>query len=249
MGGSADPWRRERARVAAGSVFSLAHEDPVLRPGATETIERVATMLPLRDGPIPRRAVEEVVAAMAAGEVARLVFRAEERAPQRWRALVDEVGGELAQEPLLAGIATAAIEELLPPPLWLVVMREATADAAPGPIDVLATLPRTTDGLVVVGGRSCVGRLPATFTSGRADRSSMFRAIKDHDMAPRPSTIRGLSGQSTAAGRRGSSYDEPASRGFGPHSRTEGASELCERLLLGAVARLEGLVPIAPSAN
>ena len=46
--------------------------------------------------------------ALPAGDVARLADLAASFAPDRWLALVDEVGGELAREPLLAGIATAA---------------------------------------------------------------------------------------------------------------------------------------------
>jgi len=249
MGGSADPWRRERARVAAGSVFSLAHEDPVLRPEATETIERVATMLPLRDGPIPRRAVEEVVASMAAGEVARLVFRAEERAPQRWRALVDEVGGELAQEPLLAGIATAAIEELLPPPLWLVVMREATADAAPGPIDVLATLLEslTVWSLSEAGAAWADFRrhsLPDGLTAVRCfaqSKITMWHRDRARYVAGPVSRLLPVAEAPRTTSQLREALDLIRER--------RGASELCERLLLGAVARLEGLVPIAPSSN
>jgi len=249
MGGSADPWRRERARVAAGSVFSLAHEDPVLRPEATETIERVATMLPLRDGPIPRRAVEEVVASMAAGEVARLVFRAEERAPQRWRALVDEVGGELAQEPLLAGIATAAIEELLPPPLWLVVMREATADAAPGPIDVLATLlePQTVWSLSEAGAAWADfrrGSLPdgltavqcfaqSKITSGTATEHDTWLARSvDCCQSPRLLVLRASFAMLWTSFANGG-------------ARQSFASAYC----LARWPGLKGLVPIAPSSN
>jgi hypothetical protein len=249
MGESADPWRRERARLAAGSVFSLAHEDPVLRPEATETIERVATMLRPRDGAIPRRAVEEVVASMGAGEVARLVLRAEKRAPQRRRALVDEVGHELAREPLLVGIATAAIEELLPPPLWLVVMREATAAAAPGPIDVLATLlqPQTVWSLSEVVAACADFRrhsLPDGLTAVRCFAQSRVTTWR-RDRARYVARPMGRLLPVAAAPRTTNQLRDALEL----VRRRRGASELCERLLLGAVARLEGLVPIAPSSN
>jgi hypothetical protein len=103
-------------------------------------VEHVAAALPGGGLHVPRSTVEEVLASFTTDEVRRLVAIAARSAPARWRAPVAEVGDELAPEPLLAGVATASIEELLPPPRWLVAMREGTSDQAPGPIDVLATL-------------------------------------------------------------------------------------------------------------
>jgi hypothetical protein len=224
-------------------------EDPMLRPESTESIERAAAVLPSRDRPIPRGVVEEVVASIAAGEVARLVLLAETRAPQRWNALVYEVGEELAREPLLAGIATAAIEELLPPPLWLVVTREATSDAAPGPVDVLATL-----------------LIPHTIWSSSEAKAACAR-LRRHPLPEGLAAVQCFAQSKITAWHRDRAryVARPISRllpiAEAPRTTSQlrdalelvrqrrGAAALCERVLLGAVARLNGLVPIAPSSN
>lgn len=121
-------------------MFSLAGEHPILRPASTETIEHIAAALPCRDQPVPRSAVEQVLNALSGDDVTRLVALVEQCAPDRWRALVVEVGDELAREPLLVGVATAAIQELSPPPPWLIATREGTSTSAPGPMNVLASL-------------------------------------------------------------------------------------------------------------
>jgi hypothetical protein len=74
MGRSEDPWRGERARMAASSVFSLAREDPMLRPESTEAIERVAAELSPRGGPIPRMVVEEAWGAKTRSSCSEFVF-------------------------------------------------------------------------------------------------------------------------------------------------------------------------------
>src|SRR5205823_13781879 len=135
-----DVWSSRDAGVAAAAVFRLALENPVLRPSSSGIAERTAASLAPGGEPIPRRVLEEVIAALPKRDVARMIGLAEQLAPQGWRMLVEEVGHEAALEPLLAGVATAAVSELRPPPRWLVAMRETTADTAPGPLNVLASL-------------------------------------------------------------------------------------------------------------
>jgi hypothetical protein len=193
--------------------------------------------------------VEEVIDAMAAGEVARLVLLAEKRAPRRWSALVDEVGDELAREPLLVGIATTAIEELLPPPLWLLVMREATSGSAPGPIDVLATL-----------------LVPETVWSS-SETEAACAHFRRYPLPEGLAAVRRFAQSKVTAWRcdRARYVARPVARllpvAEAPRTTSQlrealelvrlrsGASELCERLLFGAVARLNGLVPAVPSPN
>lgn len=89
---------------------------------------------------LPKPVVLRLMKGLSARERERLVGLADRAAPDRWRSLLACVGREEAIEPLLVGVVTAAVAELLPPPRWLVAMREGTTDSAPGPLNVLASL-------------------------------------------------------------------------------------------------------------
>jgi hypothetical protein len=242
-------WSRPEASVAACSVFALAAEHPVLRPSSSRIVERWAAAIGPGARTVPYRAVEEVIAALSDGEIARFVALAENLAVERWRALVDEVGVALAREPLLAGIATAAISELVPPPRWLVAMREATADDAPGPVNVLASLlhPESvwSDG-EICDAHAIASALPppqcvaATFSFADAEMTGwrlervrfVARSVAPAIPIPEaPLTSRQLVHALELVGR------------------AEPAQELCQFLLLSAVLRCDGLVPVAPSQN
>jgi hypothetical protein len=245
-----DAWNRASARIAAGSVFSLGQDYPVLRPGSTVATERAAAALSPGTSPIPKRVVEPVIDALPVDDVARLVDLAAACAPRRWHTLVGEVGTELAREPLLAGIATAAIAELVPPPRWLVLMRESTADAAPGPLNVLATLlhPESVWSVDEIrAAHALASRLPlpgelaaivsfanAEMTAWRAQRVRLVaRAVVPLlPIAEAPRTSRQLADS-----------HELLARG------DAAAAELCQLLLLTAVLRLDGRVPVVPSRN
>jgi hypothetical protein len=125
-----DPWSSEPARIAAGHVFRLGEDYPLLRPraaAACAAVRAAAFRLGARGGPVPRQIVEEVRALLGTRELRRLELLADAAAPGRWRPLVDAVGTEHAHE-------------RRPPPRWLAAMREGTADDAPGPLNVLASL-------------------------------------------------------------------------------------------------------------
>jgi hypothetical protein len=213
-----DAWRRPSACAAACSDFALAAESPVLRPSSSRVVERWAAALEPGVTAVPRHAVEEVMAALSGADVARLTGLAEQFAAERWGALVDDVGVELAREPLLVGVATAAISELVPPPRWLVAMREATSDEASGPVNVLASLlhPESV--------------WSATWRPERA--GFVARPVVAAIPIPEaPSTSRQLAHALELIGQAGA------------------AQELCQLLLLSAVPRRDGLVPVAPSHN
>jgi hypothetical protein len=198
---------------------------------------------------VPRHAVEEVIAALSDAEVARLARLAEQLAVERWRALVDQVGVEFAREPLLVGVATAAISELVPPPRWLVAMREATADEAPGSVNVLASLLHPESvwaAREIRGAHALASPLPlpeglavifsfadAEMTTWHLERARFVaRSVASAIPIPEaPSTSRQLADALELIGRAGP------------------AQELCQLLLLSAALRRDGLVPIAPSQN
>lgn len=135
-----DVWGTPAARVAATTVFALANEQPLLRPASSTAAARIAAAPPIDTERVPKAVVEELIAVISEAEARRLARLADQLAPPAWRALVAAVGAEHAREPLLAGVATAALSELLPPPRWLVVWREETVEAASGPLNVLASL-------------------------------------------------------------------------------------------------------------
>lgn len=229
-------------------MFGLAAEYPVLRPSSNDVVERWAAALAPGVKRVPRLAVEEVIAALPDTDVARLSGLADQLAVERWRALVGEVGLVLAQEPLFVGVATAAISELVGPPR-LVAMREATADEAPGSVDVLASLlhPESvwsadeirqahgtasklpfSQGLAAIF--SFANTVVTTWHLSRARfvARSVARAIP---IPEAPSTSRQLADALELIGRAGP------------------AQELCQLLLLRAALSRDGLVPVAPSQN
>jgi hypothetical protein len=230
-------------------VFALAAENPVLRPSSTRVVERWAAALGPGAPSVPRRAVEEVTAALSAADVARLTGLAEQLAVERWGALVDEAGVELASEPLLVGIATAAISELVPPPRWLVAMREATADEAPGAVHVLASIlhPESVwsageihDAHVVASALPPPQQVAAIFRFAEAEMTPwrlqrarfVARSVAPAIPIPEaPSTSRQLVQALELIGRTGP------------------AQELCQLLLLSAVLRRDGLVPVVSSQD
>ena len=245
-----DVWSRPEACAAAMSVFQLAVELPVLRPASSEAARRAASGLPERAETVPKAVVEEVIATLPAEDVTRLVELAGELAPERWRTLVAEVGPEAALEPLLVGVATCAVSELRPPPRWLAEMREATSDAAPGPLNVLASLLRweavwsaeeiraahdRADRALPIPQRyrAALSYADTELTPQRLERARYVaepvRRILPLERAPR--TTRQLSEALALLDRAG------------------GAEELCRALLLMAVMDVDGLVPVAPSRN
>ena len=198
---------------------------------------------------IPRPVVEEVIAALPDDDVARLVGLAERVAADRWRMLVAEVGRRLAREPLLVGVASAAVTELVPPPRWLLAMREATAGEAPGSVNVLASLlhPQSVwsaDEIRAAHALASPLSVPqhvaaiisfanAKVTEWHRDRARLVaRSVTSLlPMAEAPVTSRHLADALAIIGRRST------------------AVELCRLLLLSASLRLDGLVPIVPSQN
>lgn len=242
-------WTRPSASAAARSVFGLATEFPVLRPSSGNAVERCAAALAPGVKSVPRVVVEEAIAALPGDDVIRLSGLADELAPERWQALVREVGRELAYEPLLVGVASAAISELVPPPRWLVGMREATADAAPGPIDVLASLLHpgsvwSADEIRKAHGTAPSFTLPrrlAAIVSAAADVTTRWHLSRAQWVArPVARVIPILEAPATS---------RQLAQALELIALPESAGALCELLLLRAVMSLDGLVPIAPSQN
>jgi hypothetical protein len=221
----------------------------VLRPRSRDAAAQAAARLGDNDARVPKHVVEGVIAALPPDDVARLVALAAEAAPGRWRSLVEEVGSEHAREPLLVGVATRAVAELQPPPRWLVAMREQTAHAAPGPLNVLATLvqPESVWSIDEVAGAEALAspsvpvaeRTRAVFRFAheqlREDHLERARTVAEPvarilPLAEAPRTTRHLR--------------EALELVRGP-----GAASLCELLLLTYVFRRAGVIPILPSAN
>lgn len=249
-----DPRSSDAARFAATDVFRLAEGHPVLRPRAARVgaaVRDAAAGLGERDGPVPRRIVEEVWAHLDARELRRLELIADEVAPGRWRPLVDEVGAEHAREPLVAGVLTTAIEEQRPPPRWLVTMREGTADDAPGPLNILASLLHPQSVWSIDGARAAqtlaapLGPLGmrlaviASFARSETERPRLerLRAVAEPvaallPVAEAPRTTADLAGACALVA-----------------NDDEAAEETCMLLLLTYVMTLEGLVMEAPSPN
>ena len=193
--------------------------------------------------------MEDVIASLPTEEIGRLVTVADECDPDRWRALVNEVGIEQAREPLLAGVVTAAVEELVPPPRWLVAMREGTSHGAPGPIDVLATLltPQSvwSSGecrAAYAGYAGCPLREGLSAVQAFAQsETTEWHLDRARYVAHPVARVLPLS----EAPRTTSQIEEALKL----VQKRGGAATLCNRLLLGAVARLDGLVTVAPSPN
>jgi hypothetical protein len=228
-------------------VFSLAQENPVLRPSSSAVAEQCAAALEPGVQSIPRPIVEEVIAALPDDDVGRLIGLVERVAARRWHVLVAEVGTQLAREPLLVGIASAAVAELVPPARWLVAMREATAHEAPGPVNVLASLlhPESVwSAEEIRAAHALASPLPQqlaaidfyaneTMTESHRDRARLVAGAVAPllPIAEAPLTSRHLDDALELVGR-GSE-----------------AGELCRLLLLSAVLRLDGLVPLVPCQN
>lgn len=250
---SANVWTRQEARRAATDVFRLAEDYPVLRPrgGGVERALVAAAAVELAERGGQKAVVDEVVGLLRDDELSRLVSLAEEVAAPRWRRLVDLVGADAALEPLLAGIVMTAVGELRPPPRWLVAMREGTADDAPGPLNVLASLLHAESVWSVDEVRAAQTlsaplrepalRLQVIVSFARAEITALHvdrvrhaaRAVQEVlPLEEAPRTTRDLS-EALALVRR---------------SR-DAAVETCELLLLTYVMRLEGSIVPAPTPN
>jgi hypothetical protein len=204
-----------------------------------------------RGGPVPWQGVQEVWAHLDERELRRLELIADEIAPGRWRPLVDEVSAGHAREPLVAGVLTAAIEELRPPPRWLAAMREGTADDAPGPLNVLASLLRPQSVWSIDEARAAqilsaplcpLGTKLAVIASvARAEterlRLERLRVVAEpvHRLLPVAEAPRTTADLEQACGLVATD--------------DEAAAETCMLTLLTYVMSLEGLVMDAPSPN
>lgn len=246
----ADVWSSPSASRKALRVFRLAEEQPELRPASLEAAERAAAGLGERTGTVPRPVVERVIAAIADDDVRRLVGLAERLAPDRWHELVAEVGPREAREPLLVGAVTMAVAELQPPPRWLAEMRETTADLAPGPLNVLASLLHaesvwSTD---EIGGAHALAaptlrpeqRFAVVLSFARVERAAHHRERARRIAAPVARIL------PLASAPRTTAHLEAA---LATVRRSAGAAELCDLLLVAAVMKRDGLVPILPSRN
>jgi hypothetical protein len=209
----------------------------------------VAETLAPGTSPIPKPAVETVIHALPADDVTRLIDLAARCAPDRWPTLVDEVGEELAREPLLVGIATAAIAELVPPPPWLVVMREATADTAPGPLNVLASLlhpesvwsiSATLAAHARMSGLPLVRALRAVISFGQTEMTD-WHLDRARWVARSVEPILPMSEAPRTS--------EQLAEAIALLSRRAAVAELCELLLITAVLKHDGVVTLAPSLN
>ncbi len=247
---TSDVWSAPEASLAAMSVFRLAEEEPSLRPSDREATQAAAASLGEWTGAVPRRVVERIMAKMSSEEASGLVSTAEELAPERWRMLVSLVGPTEAREPLLVGAVTVAVLEQQPPQRSFVRTREATADDAPGPLNVLASVLH-----------------PVSVWSAREVRAA-------HDFAPaelhpidRVAAIFAFAHETVTPEHRDRArrVAEPVGRIL-PVERAprttrhleqaledvltdDGADELCRLLLLTRVLQLDGLVPPVPSPN
>ena len=245
-----DVWSRPEASLAAMSVFRLAKEEPLLRPSDREATDAAAAALGEWTGRVPRAVVEEVMEGLTADEVNRLVSLADDLAPERWRMLVAAVGMTKAHEPLLVGAVTVAVLEQQPPQLWLVQTREATADSAPRPLHVLASLLHPSSVWSAREIRAAHDFAPAELHP--VDRVSATIAFADEIVTPAHrhrarriaepvGRILPVQGAPRTTGHLQAALEEVASE--------EGADELCRLLLLSRVLQADGLVPQVPSQN
>jgi hypothetical protein len=232
------------------TVFRLAEEEPLIRPPDRAATAAAAEALGEWNGQVPRSVVEELIAGLTVEDVDRLVSLADDLAPERWRMLVAAARPALAREPLLVGAVTVAVLEQQPPRRWLVQSREATADSAPGPLNVLASLLHA-----------------GSVWSAREIRAASDFALAELHPADRVSAIFSFADQALMPVHRQRALlvTEPLRRILPVESapRTtldleaaleeiiseEGADELCRLLLLTRVLQSEGLVPVVPSMN
>jgi len=250
----ADPWSSEAACALAIDVFALGVDYPALRPrgvAACGAVREAAARLGDHDGAIPRSVVESLLERCDARDLHRLELLAGVLAPGRWRPLVDAVGAEHAREPLYAGVLSAAVAERQPPPQWLAVMREGTADDAPGPVNVLASLLRPESVWSIDEARTAqalaapIGLLPRkidsirSFASSKMDQGRLDRLRVISEPVESMLPVAG-------APRTTAHLDEACAL----VAADDGASsEACFLLLLTYVMGLEGALTIVPSQN
>lgn len=218
------------------SVFRLAEEEPLLRPSDRAATDAAAAALGEWTGTVPRAVVEEIVEGLTGDEVSRLVSLADDLAPERWRMLVAVVGPTEAREPLLVGAVTVAVLERQPPQRSLVQTREATADSAPGPLHVLASLLHPSSVWSAREIRAARDFAPAVMHP--ADRVSAAFAFADETVTPahRERAVR----VADPVGRILPVDGAPRTTGhleaaLGAVVSEEGADELCGLLLLAGV--------------
>jgi hypothetical protein len=235
-------------------VFRLGEDYPLLRPraaAACAAVRAAAFRLGARGGPVPRQMVEEVRALLGTRELRRLELLADAAAPGRWRPLGDAVGTEHAHEPLVAGVLTAAIEERRPPPRWLAAMREGTADDAPGPLNVLASLLHPQSVWSIDEARAAetlaaaidpLGRRLAVIASFARLETKRFRLERLRAVAEPVEALLPVVG----APRTTADLAEACAL---VATDDEAAAETCMLTLLTYVMGLDGLVMEAPSLN
>jgi hypothetical protein len=247
---TSDVWSDPHASLAALSVFRLAEEEPSIRPSDREATGKAAVALGEWTGKVPRPVVEELIADLPDADVDLLVSFAEELAPERWRMLVAAAGPTPAREPLLLGAVTVAVLEQQPPRQWLVQTREATADYAPGPLNVLASLLHATS--VWSAREISAAGVFAPPELHPAERTSALFAFADGALTPahraRARLIAGPVGRILPVNDAPRTTRDLESALEAVVS-DDGADELCGLLLLTRVLQAEGLVPTAPSLN
>lgn len=247
---ASDVWSRPEASLAAMSVFRLAEEEPLLRLSDREATDGAAAALGEWTGTVPRAVVEEVMSGLADDKVSRLVSLADDLAPERWRMLVAVVGAAEAREPLLVGVVTVAVLEQQPPQRWLVQTREATAESAPGPLHVLASLLHPASVWSAREIQTARDFAPAELHP--ADRVSATFAFADVTVTPAHrqralpvaepvGRILPVEGAPRTTAHLEAALEEVVSE--------DGADELCRLLLLTGVLQADGLVPYVPSPN
>jgi hypothetical protein len=232
------------------SVFRIAEEEPLLRPSDREATDAAAAALGEWTGTVPRPVVEEIMAGLRDDEVDRLVSLADDLAPERWRMLVAVVGPAEAREPLLVGVVTVAVLERQPPQRWLARTREGTADAAPGPLNVLASLLHAVSvwsarEIEAAHDFACpelhpADRAAATFAFADVNVTPAHRQ-RARRVAEPVGRILPLEGAPRTTRHLEAALEEIASE--------DGADELCRLLLLTRVLQIDGLVPQVPSQN
>lgn len=232
------------------SVFRLAEEEPEIRPSDREVTGAAAATLGEWRGTVARAVVAEITESLPEDEVRRLVSLAEDLAPERWRMLVAAVGPAEAREPLLVGAVTVAVLEQQSPQRWFVQTREGTADSAPGPLNVLASLRHPGSVWSAREIRAAHDFAPSELHP--ADRAHAMFAFADETMTPahcqRARRIAAPVGRilPVEGAPRTTDHLEAALKEV---VSEEGAEALCRLLLLAGVLQADGLVLQVPSRN